>query len=181
MFRWYKNAHVCYVLLSDVSATPDQAVLEERMSKSRWFARGWTLQELLAPAPEKLIFYSKEWIPLGSKVRFADMVSSITGIGKTYLHGQDLRHASVAQKMSWAALRQTSRLEDVAYCLLGLFDINMPMIYGEGNRAFIRLQEAIMMSTPDDHSLFAWGQILEEHDAVSRFPTNSDLCAKEPL
>ncbi|PTB59978.1 hypothetical protein M431DRAFT_514519 [Trichoderma harzianum CBS 226.95] len=167
MFRWYSMAAVCYVVLSDVEATSDHAVLEERMAKSRWFTRGWTLQELLAPPPEKLIFYSKEWTRLGSKKDFVDIVSSITRINKQYLQGQDLRHASVAQKMSWAALRQTSRLEDVAYCLLGLFDINMPMIYGEGDRAFIRLQEAIMTSTPDDHSLFAWGPILDEADIAS--------------
>ncbi|UKZ74647.1 hypothetical protein TrVFT333_002317 [Trichoderma virens FT-333] len=180
MFRWYKNAAVCHVVLSDVEAASDQAVLEERMSKSRWFTRGWTLQELLAPAPKKLIFYSKEWTRLGSKLDFADIVSSITRINKQYLQGQDLRHASVAQKMSWAALRQTSRLEDVAYCLLGLFDINMPMIYGEGNRAFIRLQEAIMTSTPDDHSLFAWGPILDEADIASKVTKISDLVSKEP-
>ncbi|KAL7916804.1 heterokaryon incompatibility domain-containing protein [Trichoderma velutinum] len=180
MFRWYTNAAVCYVLLADVEATSDQAVLEERMAKSRWFTRGWTLQELLAPPPEKLIFYSSEWARLGSKTDFVDIVSSITRINKPYLQGQDLRHASVAQKMSWAALRQTSRLEDVAYCLLGLFDINMPMIYGEGDRAFIRLQEAIMTSTPDDHSLFAWGPILDETDIASKIANYSQILLKEP-
>ncbi|OPB36173.1 hypothetical protein A0O28_0109480 [Trichoderma guizhouense] len=180
MFRWYTNAAVCYVVLSDVEATSDRAVLEERMAKSRWFTRGWTLQELLAPPPEKLIFYSGEWTRLGSKTDFVDIVSSITRINKQYLQGQDLRHASVAQKMSWAALRQTSRLEDVAYCLLGLFDINMPMIYGEGDRAFIRLQEAIMTSTPDDHSLFAWGPILDEADIASKVTNRSEVLRKEP-
>ncbi|KAK0763431.1 hypothetical protein N5P37_002808 [Trichoderma harzianum] len=180
MFRWYSMAAVCYVVLSDVEATSDHAVLEERMAKSRWFTRGWTLQELLAPPPEKLIFYSKEWTRLGSKKDFVDIVSSITRINKQYLQGQDLRHASVAQKMSWAALRQTSRLEDVAYCLLGLFDINMPMIYGEGDGAFIRLQEAIMTSTPDDHSLFAWGPILDEADIASKVTNYSEVHQKEP-
>ncbi|PNP51259.1 hypothetical protein THARTR1_08163 [Trichoderma harzianum] len=180
MFRWYTNADVCHVLLSDVEATSDRVVLEDRMAKSRWFTRGWTLQELLAPPPEKLIFYSSDWTRLGSKTDFVDIVSSITRINKQYLQGQDLRHASVAQKMSWAALRQTSRLEDVAYCLLGLFDINMPMIYGEGSRAFIRLQEAIMTSTPDDHSLFAWGTILDEADIASKVTNNSVLFQKEP-
>ncbi|KAL7781032.1 heterokaryon incompatibility domain-containing protein [Trichoderma afarasin] len=179
MFRWYSMAAVCYVVLSDVEATSDRAVLEERMANSRWFTRGWTLQELLAPPPEKLIFYSSEWTRLGSKTDFVDIVSSITRINKQYLQGQDLRHASVAQKMSWAALRQTSRLEDVAYCLLGLFDINMPMIYGEGHRAFIRLQEAIMTSTPDDHSLFAWGPILDEADIASMID-KSEIRQKEP-
>ncbi|KAL7958040.1 heterokaryon incompatibility domain-containing protein [Trichoderma compactum] len=180
MFRWYTKADVCYVLLSDVDATSDQAVLEERMAKSRWFTRGWTLQELLAPPAEKLIFYSSEWTRLGSKTDFVDIVSSITRINKQYLLGQELRHASVAQKMSWAALRQTSRLEDVAYCLLGLFDINMPMIYGEGHRAFIRLQEAIMTSIPDDHSLFAWGPILDEADIASKVINYSENFQKEP-
>ncbi|KAK4062013.1 uncharacterized protein Triagg1_10176 [Trichoderma aggressivum f. europaeum] len=180
MFRWYTNAHVCHVLLSDVEATSDRAVLEERMAKSRWFTRGWTLQELLAPPPEKLIFYSSDWTRLGSKTDFVDIVSAITRINKQYLQGRDLRHASVAQKMSWAALRQTSRLEDIAYCLLGLFDINMPMIYGEGRRAFIRIQEAIMASTPDDHSLFAWGPILDEADIASKISDSSAFHEKEP-
>ncbi|KAH0531218.1 hypothetical protein TsFJ059_000078 [Trichoderma semiorbis] len=179
MFRWYTNAAVCHVVLSDVKATSDRAVLEERMAQSRWSTRGWTLQELLAPPPEKLIFYSSEWTRLGSKTDCVDIVSSITRINKQYLQGQDLRHASVAQKMSWAALRQTSQLEDVAYCLLGLFDINMPMIYGEGHRAFTRLQEAIMTSTPDDHSLFAWGPILDEADIASKVTNYSEVLQKE--
>lgn len=180
MFRWYTNADVCYVVLSDVEATSDQTVLQDRMAKSRWFTRGWTLQELIAPPPEKLIFYSMEWTRLGSKTDFVDFVSSITRINKQYLLGKDLRHASVAQKMSWAALRQTSRLEDIAYCLLGLFDINMPMIYGEGHRAFIRLQEAIMTLIPDDHSLFAWGPILDGADLASKVINYPEIFKKEP-
>ena len=84
------------------------------------------------------------------------MLSKVTGIPEAVLETNDLSSASVAQKMSWASRRKTTRTEDMAYCLLGLFDINMPLLYGEGEKAFLRLQEHIAVSTTD-HSLFAWG------------------------
>ena len=156
MFRWYKYAHVCYAYLSDV---PDNQYPREPGSKfqtSRWFQRGWTLQELLAP--KRLIFYNSEWQPLGTKVRLSRVVESITGIPHLFLKGiVDLYGASVAQRMSWAAQRDTKRKEDLAYCLLGIFGIAMPMIYGEGGeQAFLRLQEQIIKATTD-HSILAWG------------------------
>ncbi|KLU91451.1 hypothetical protein MAPG_09971 [Magnaporthiopsis poae ATCC 64411] len=156
MFRWYTNASVCYVYLSDI---PDKENPRERRSKfrkSRWFSRGWTLQELLAP--RHMRFYGREWQELGSKVSLRTVIEDITGIPVLYLQRlKDLNAASVAQRMSWAAQRETKREEDRAYCLLGIFGVTMPMIYGEGgDQAFFRLQKHIMETTRDD-SILAWG------------------------
>ncbi|KAJ4157456.1 hypothetical protein NW754_009099 [Fusarium falciforme] len=147
MYHWYQEATVCYAFLADVS---DLAGLP----KSKWFTRGWTLQELIAPS--SMIFLSQTWEELGTKATLDQVISERTRIPKAILSGdQDLEAASVAQRMSWAADRRTTRREDLAYCLMGIFSINMPLLYGEGERAFIRLQEEIMRVS-DDHSLFAW-------------------------
>ncbi|KAK3360923.1 heterokaryon incompatibility protein-domain-containing protein [Lasiosphaeria ovina] len=150
MFRWYQNAAVCYVYLADVARTGS-------MGRSRWFTRGWTLQELIAPRDVR--FYSADWQLRDTKAKSCSVISSITKIDSYILEGGDLETVSVARKMSWMSGRNTSRTEDVAYCLLGIFDINIPLIYGEGKRAFQRLQEAIMLKT-HDQSLFAWGKIV---------------------
>ncbi|KAK1756311.1 heterokaryon incompatibility protein-domain-containing protein [Echria macrotheca] len=159
MFRWYKNAEICYVYLADVEKTADWQEMRRRISASRWFTRGWTLQELLAPTTA--CFYCTDWSVLGTRAELVDVISSVTRIHRKYLQGENVHRASVAQRMSWASLRNTSRVEDIAYCLLGIFDINMPLIYGEGHKAFQRLQHMIMQSYSSDHSLFAWGTISE--------------------
>ncbi|PLB36942.1 ankyrin repeat-containing domain protein [Aspergillus candidus] len=147
MYRWYQEASVCYTYLADVE-TPTE------ISASRWFERGFTLQELIAPAT--VIFYSRTWSELGTKETLQDIISKRTNIPVEILSDADrVDNASVAQRMSWAANRKTSRLEDEAYCLMGLFGINMPLLYGEGKAAFIRLQEEIIRMS-DDHSIFAW-------------------------
>ncbi|KAH7237302.1 heterokaryon incompatibility protein-domain-containing protein [Fusarium solani] len=145
MYRWYQEAEVCYAYLADVPFC--------EFSQSRWFTRGWTLQELIAPST--VIFFDKEWEVIGTKSELARLISDRTQIPIGILSGGDIWSASVAQRMSWASKRKTTRIEDLAYCLMGIFDIHMPMIYGEGERAFIRLQEQIM-KTSDDFSLFAW-------------------------
>ncbi|KAL2687094.1 hypothetical protein Neosp_004646 [[Neocosmospora] mangrovei] len=147
MYRWYQEAAVCYAFLADVSDLLG-------LSSSKWFTRGWTLQELIAPS--SIIFFSQTWDELGTKATLDQAISERTRIPKAILSGdQDLETASVAQRMSWASDRRTTRREDLAYCLMGIFSINMPLLYGEGERAFIRLQEEIMRVS-DDHSLFAW-------------------------
>jgi hypothetical protein len=147
MYRWYQKADVCYSYLADV---PSKAIF----SSSRWFTRGWTLQELIAPLT--VIFLDEEWKELGTKASLQHDVSDCTGIPISILSGDDdLETFSIAQRMSWAAKRKTSRIEDRAYCLLGIFGINMPLIYGERETAFTRLQEEIMKIS-DDYSLFAW-------------------------
>lgn len=154
MFSWYKNASMCYAYLSDV---PDNIDLSKDTSKfelSRWFTRGWTLQELIAPPV--MMFYSDHWQFLGSKLDLCELLTTITGIEEAVLKYRNLESICVAKKMSWASKRKTTRIEDTAYCLLGIFDVNMPLLYGEGSKAFTRLQEEIM-KVYDDQSLFAWG------------------------
>lgn len=153
MFQWYKEAQVCYAYLDDVTSEDNPQSSNSAFGKSRWFTRGWTLQELIAPWSVE--FYGKDWHDIGTKLSLQKIVSAITGIPTNALNFHDMDSFSVAQRMSWAANRQTTRVEDRAYSLMGLFGVNMPMLYGEGERAFGRLQEEIM-KTSDDHSLFAW-------------------------
>jgi len=146
MFRWYQTAAKCYAYLSDVStSTSDpnaklcQSEWEADFRRSRWFTRGWTLQELLAPA--SVTFYSSQHRELGDKQSLVELIHEITRIPISALHGHPLETFSVAERMTWSANRQTTKGEDRAYCLLGIFEIFMPLIYGEGtDNAFKRLQ-----------------------------------------
>lgn len=153
MFRWYERADVCLACLSDL---PADVGLDAPggLAACRWFTRGWTLQELIAP--RHVDFFDEAWNFRGSKADLADRITRITGIEKGVLdYTTPLADLAVAKRMSWAAKRQTTRIEDIAYCLLGIFDVNMPMLYGEGEKAFIRLQEEII-KTACDLSIFAW-------------------------
>src|SRR5436190_3606231 len=114
----------------------------------------WTLQELIAP--EEVRFYDKEWKYLGDKRTLLKLLANATRIDENTLVDPDnLHRCTIARRMSWASERETTRIEDIAYSLLGIFDVNMPLLYGEGNRAFIRLQEEIMKSS-NDQTVFAW-------------------------
>ncbi|KAI0875484.1 heterokaryon incompatibility protein-domain-containing protein [Hypoxylon argillaceum] len=154
MFQWYSNAAVCYVYLFDVS----DRINKFNVANTRWVTRGWTLQELIAP--REVIFFSSAWEALGTRSELSVHLADVTGIHESFLKGKSIHEASIAQRMSWAANRTTSREEDMAYCLLGIFDVNMSLIYGEGLKAFRRLQELLIQEYPDDHSLFAWGKIV---------------------
>ncbi|KAJ1322991.1 HET domain-containing protein [Microdochium nivale] len=186
MFRWYKEASCCYVFLANVPSVVTNAgwltlgdflscplgfppSQREAFQSSRWFRRGWTLQELLAP--ETLQFFDTDWSFIGvvrrehsdSKwaAKFPDltnMVSQITGIPRALFQDGQIGSVSVAQRMSWASSRETTREENMAYCLLGIFDVNMPLLYGEGLKAFERLQEEIIR-TNSDQSIFVFGAI----------------------
>ena len=178
MYRWYGRCTESYNYLTDVEySRPDLDIMREnrhskddpfhnsqklsnRFCESTWFTRGWTLQELLAPLQHgyvgriRSIFFDANWNEIGNVDQLEKQVSQATGIKPEFLVNP--RKASVAQKMSWASRRQTSRGEDMAYCLLGLFNVNMPLLYGEGaKKAFFRLQQEIMKIS-DDESLFAW-------------------------
>ncbi|KAF2452695.1 heterokaryon incompatibility protein-domain-containing protein [Lineolata rhizophorae] len=155
MFAWYREAYVCYAFLEDVPYpyTERPGPDSKTFSKSRWHTRGWTLQELLAP--QEVVFYSSSWHRIGTKVELVHELSQITGINEANLLAFGTAPTCAAQKMSWAAGRQTSRIEDTAYCLLGLFGIYMPLLYGEGERAFRRVQEEIIKQS-DDESILAW-------------------------
>lgn len=169
MFQWYRDAAICYAYLSDVDGSEDpakfseddgQSVIGSSFTRSRWFTRGWTLQELLAPS--EVIFLAADWSEIGTKKSLRSAVSRVTQISEDVLQECRWDLSSVAQKMSWAASRQTTRPEDAAYCLMGLFDVNMPLLYGEGSKAFSRLQQEIMQRT-EDQSIFAWSYPDHEH------------------
>jgi hypothetical protein len=155
MFHWYRDSHMCYAFLSDVhsNATKMTEPLPRDFPSSRWFTRGWTLQELLAP--HVLYMFNTHWEVIGTKLSLASVLQSITGIPVDVLRGKSVSECCVAEIMSWARYRRTTRVEDMAYSLLGLFNINMPLLYGEREKAFIRLQEEILKNT-GDYSLFAW-------------------------
>jgi hypothetical protein len=155
MFRWYRDAAICYVYLADVSVTETPGNSIEKspglpypwssvFQGSKWFTRGWTLQELLAPATVE--FFDSGGIRLGDKSDLMEDIHAATGIPFKAFQGSasSLSDFSVDQRMSWAVNRETKREEDAAYSLFGLFDLHMPLIYGEGRRyAFIRLHREI--------------------------------------
>lgn len=128
MFRWYRDAGVCFAYLADVSSTSLNHVAIEGFRGSRWFTRRCCLQELIAP--RNLSFYDRDWTEIGTKQALHNEISIATGIAQEHIMNPD--SASAAQKMSWASKRQTTRIEDISYCLMGLFDVNMPLLYGEG-------------------------------------------------
>ncbi|KAI0762946.1 heterokaryon incompatibility protein-domain-containing protein [Fomes fomentarius] len=147
MHRYYSLAALCYAFLADVPSV-------DAFEGSRWHTRGWTLQELVAP--HIVVFLSASWDVLGTKADLALQLTRCTRIPAAILrHDKRPADVSIAQRMSWAANRRTTRVEDEAYCLLGIFDINMPTLYGEGRKAFRRLQEEIM-KTSADTTLHAW-------------------------
>lgn len=151
MFEWYKAAEVCYAYLSDVAfhqynGVDEKLRNEQQFLASKWFTRGWTLQELLAPC--RIHFYDRNWIQLFPDSALLRKASGIKDL-KTW------QSASVACKLSWAANRQCTRIEDTAYSLMGLFGVHMPTLYGEGKNAFYRLQLEIIRES-DDESIFAW-------------------------
>ena len=155
MFRWYKNAERCYVYLSDVSHSTSNGDSEctQRwklaFKNSRWFTRGWTLQELIAPASVE--FFSMEGMCLGNKQSLEQTLHEITGIAVEALRGSHLSQFTTLERLSWAENRKTNREEDAAYCLLGIFDICMPLLYSEGStNALIRLKEQIKKTSRDE-------------------------------
>ncbi|KAH8807606.1 heterokaryon incompatibility protein-domain-containing protein, partial [Xylogone sp. PMI_703] len=148
MFRWYRDADKCYVYLSDVSTMGHDRVRLSLQSwqpafiGSRWFTRGWTLQELIAPLSVE--FFDSNGQRLGDKQSLERQLHDITGIATSALQGAPLSGFSVKDKMSWTANRQTKRAEDRAYSLLGIFDVSMATIYGEGaEKAFERLRNEL--------------------------------------
>ena len=177
MFRWYRNAAKCYVYLSDVLTNDHDQVDPSLQSwqlafrESRWFTRGWTLQELIAPPSVE--FFGSNGKRLGNKKSLERQLHEITGIAVLALQGTALSAFSVDERMSWAENRETKREEDKAYSLLGIFDIYMPLIYGEGAKnAFSRLREELY-KRPSKHRL-------DEPSTVSQATFNSTKRLKTP-
>ncbi|KAI5982510.1 heterokaryon incompatibility protein-domain-containing protein [Pisolithus albus] len=187
MYRWYQNAGVCYAYLNDVGESTfptkkDDNKFAESNGWPEWFVRGWTLQELIAPKEVK--FFNKDWVDIGNKRQLAPMLEKITRIpNKVLRSGPAKKHFSVAQIMSWAAERKTTRVEDRAYSLMGLFGVYMPMVYGEGKMAFQRLQLEIIRRS-SDQSIFAWnpriprtGSVLADDPSDFRYSGNIEKVA----
>ncbi|KAK1759798.1 heterokaryon incompatibility protein-domain-containing protein [Echria macrotheca] len=216
MFVWYAEAYVCYAFLSDYKSR-----LKLSECRPRWFQRGWTLQELIAPV--EVIFYDSQWTPFGNRTELLDELSLIVKVDQQVLRRQPnvdsectlghckgeaairncdlckksifhpfwrlgpswnlvsvrslLAQMSISSRMSWAADRKTTRAEDKAYCLLGIFNVNMPLIYGEGSsKAFQRLQQEILQNSRD-HSLLVWNNI--SHLQSNR-PVGIPILAPDP-
>ena len=152
MFRWYKDAAKCYVYLSDISIPDDRAKSESNLDfesafqTAKWFTRGWTLQELLAPSSVE--FFSADYKRLGDKASMEYMIHSRTGIPVEALRRYDPTQFSINERILWVAKRETKYEEDMAYSLLGIFGVFLPLIYGEGREnAFRRLREEASKST----------------------------------
>ncbi|KAK2729745.1 HET domain-containing protein [Colletotrichum kahawae] len=162
MFKWYCNAKLCIVYLQDVKKddnipTTDCKIFNQigEDKPSEWFYRGWMLQETLAPSDME--FYDTNWAYFGTKTDLKNALERITGIPERYLTGlKDFRKAPIAAKMSWMAGRNTAKEEDIAYSMVGLFGLTMTIQYGEGYRAYLRLQEILLTSERMDESIFAW-------------------------
>jgi hypothetical protein len=164
MFQWYSEAELCLVYFNDFDANAAASDRDSMLRRARWFSRGWTLQEIVAARAAN--FYDSAWSHFGTRVSLRNELASITKIDAAIFSPpqdpdviviRDLLDAiPVGRRMAWAASRQTTRSEDMAYCLIGLFNVSMPMLYGEGGeQAFIRLQEEIIREK-NDLSLFAW-------------------------
>ena len=169
MFQYYSHSEVCYAYLSDVRPAPTPGAMPRRFGSSSWHSRGWTLQELIAP--KVVIFMANDWTRIGTKYELAEkMAKSIQGCppASVLRFEKEITDMSVAQRMAWAALRRTTRVEDEAYCLFGIFGINIPTLYGEGKNAFYRLQEEIMR-TSTDTSIIAWCSSGSDFGDISTF------------
>lgn len=177
MYHWHKD-QLCYAYLGDVTHAGHHVPTERgsAFAESQWFKRGWTLQELVAPSC--VVFFDQTWRYMGTRSDFKDSIAQITGIDVEILDGGDPALCSIAKRMSWASKRETTRVEDIAYCLMGLFGINMPLIYGERHKAFIRLQTEIMKSS-EDQSLFAWKTPTAADDVRCGLLASSPACFAE--
>lgn len=192
MYRWYNEAVAYFAYLSDLSHD-DPVNIQLPLRSSSWFTRGWTLQELIAP--REIVFYGMKWNVIGhirslcstddndcvgrvaGELRSKSLIKEISQVTKIFpeaLRGSymlesnnDRGNLSIAQVMSWASRRSTTRLEDEAYCLLGLLNVHMPLIYGEGRNAFRRLQEEVIKRSRDQ-SILAWHDPMRSHIYRSR-------------
>lgn len=169
MYTWYWRSDRCFVFLPHVHGVTEcgcptgeyhqtfegcTPFCRRQFRASAWFTRGWTLQELLGPL--EIEFFNCYFQTIGSKETMRTYLSRATHIATEYFERRErISGASIARKMSWASHRQTTWEEDRAYSLLGIFDVNMALLYGEGTKAFVRLQTQIIQKDTDQ-SIFAW-------------------------
>lgn len=172
MFHWLQKAEACYAFISDF----DSASGHSNLDSCRWFTRGWTYQELLAPP--KVEFYDRQLRCSGDRLELAARISHTTGIPVGYLTGEpQITEACIAQRKFWASRRETTREGDVAYSLLGIFNVQLPLLYGEGTKAFAKLQKQIRVETRDE-TIFAW--TVFDRRSYIRDPLNFSMLAESP-
>ncbi|OTB13577.1 hypothetical protein K445DRAFT_319796 [Daldinia sp. EC12] len=190
MYTYYYDSDACFIYLEDVHKSADEATnssgtaeatrdqLLERVRTTRWIRRGWTLQEFIAP--KRRYFFTSDWYKIEDGDDLLDILASSTRIDKNLLKDRDLLHNfCIAERMNWASGRETTRVEDVAYCLMGIFKVNMPVLYGEGaDNAFKRLQREIMQLSLD-MTIFVWYGNYESSGLLARSP--SDFANTPPL
>lgn len=190
MFKWYAKSFRCYVYMPDVDPL-DQGVddgytstsrrtQDAQFEKSRWWTRGWTLQELLAPF--EMHFFARDWSRIAELRRYGkdqtvDLKIRLQILHATGINIGEWQSAGVAQRVSWAAKRQTTRVEDMAYCLLGLLGVNMPLLYGEGEAAFPRLLAEVIRKFPG-HDVLAGGFGLPIADI---YPPDEETVYSRPI
>ncbi|KIJ60162.1 hypothetical protein HYDPIDRAFT_32581 [Hydnomerulius pinastri MD-312] len=157
MWQWYQDCDRCFVYMNDVRSDQPPNADDSDFARSQWFRRGWTLQELLAPL--NVTFFARDWKKIGKKAHQAlvGRMSRITGIPANVLSvdGPRPESFSVARRMFWASQRETTRKEDMAYSLMGIMGVTMPIIYGGSENSFVRFQKEIMKNS-HDQSIFAW-------------------------
>ncbi|GIZ44968.1 hypothetical protein CKM354_000815200 [Cercospora kikuchii] len=174
MYRWYEQAVVCYVYLHDVTALKRQhggdshSDWERAFRRSRWFTRGWTLQELIAP--KQVVFWSRDGHRLGTREDLKHLIADITNIPVPVLSGASPLDFSINERLRWAANRETSRSEDKAYCLFGLFKVFLPPMYGEGDHAFVRLRHELESSRHITPGLDVTKQLGRRNDLLQSLP-----------
>lgn len=155
MFRWYEEAQICYAFLEDVPphycSDGKSRPRNSEVVQSRWFTRGWTQQELLAPS--FLAFVDSDWNIVGSRETCTLAVAYATTIEQKDI--QNFRSCSIATELSWASKRQTTKIEDRAYSMMGLLGVHMPLLYGEGKNAFVRLQHELIRLF-NDETVLLW-------------------------
>lgn len=174
MFKWCTKAARCYVYLADVKAEDED--WEEQFRYSRWFRRGWTLQELLAPTSVQ--FFSSDQRRLGDKFSLQELIHDITGISRKALWSRNLANFSIEEKMSWVSDRSTNHPEDKAHCLLGILDVSLPVLYGEGDHAWTRLKKALDRKYGDDAEM---NQIMRALPIASDASLNSSTESSKPI
>lgn len=176
MYRWYESSKICFSYLADTDSLED-------MERDRWFTRGWTLQELLAP--ERMKFYNRDWMPLSihtndkSSVEIISIIEKVTNIdGPSIASFRPGIGRGVAHKMAWAATRRTTKAEDRSYCLMGIFGVSFSIAYGEGQeRAFLRLIEAILTTFPNCYDIFNFaGDPIDSNIHTSNIIPSSPEC-----
>ncbi|RBR22210.1 hypothetical protein FVER53590_25847 [Fusarium verticillioides] len=172
MYRYYRDSGQCLVYLADVPPVDSDGLNStgQRTSicNSLWFTRGWTLQELIAPKQRK--FFASDWTVIELSI---ELIAQITGIEARVLHDHNLlSQFCIARRMSWASKRRTTRDEDMAYSLMGIFNVHMPVIYGEGLRSAFRRLQTEIIQTSSDQTIFVWRGAYESSGLLAHSPSD---------